>query len=76
MDGDAVSASLVAVPDNSTAVKVAIELAEQGIQFIELCGSFIKTPGIVDQISTAAKIPVGIVGFHADSEQKVAALFK
>ncbi len=76
VEGDGVSAVLVAVPDNQSALKVSAELAEQGVQFIELCGSFIKTPEIVDQMLDTAKIPVGIVGFRRDLEQKVAALFK
>ncbi|MDI1437686.1 DUF6506 family protein [Polyangium sorediatum] len=78
VNGDGVSAHLVAVPDNATAISVAKELVDQGIQFIELCGSFIKTPEIVDQLldATSNKIAVGIVGFRGSSGDKVADLFK
>ena len=59
----AVEVLAVAAKNYEDAAKLAAELAEEGIQAIELCGGFgnIGTAKIVDAVQ--GKIPVGAVRF-------------
>lgn len=66
--------TIVPVPEPSAAVEVAVELAEDGAQLIELCGAF--GPTIAAQVieATGGRVPVGSVGFGSESVAALAAL--
>ncbi|MDH5825034.1 DUF6506 family protein [Luteimonas sp. RD2P54] len=71
-----VRSTIVAVPEQSAAVGVAVELAGEGVQFIELCGGF--EPGWAGKIveATGGGIPVGCVGYAGGASiRRMAALF-
>lgn len=65
---------IVAVPDQSTAERIAINLVDGGIQFIELCGIFgpVGTAKVIE--ATGGRVPVGSVNFGAESINTLAAL--
>jgi hypothetical protein len=65
---------IVAAPDQSAAEEVAIELVDDGIQFIELCGIFgpVGTAKVIE--ATGEKVPIGSVNFGAESIDALAAL--
>lgn len=67
--------TIVAVPDLSTAVETAVELADDGAQTIELCGAFgpTWTTRVIEALE--GRIPVGSVGYGMESVPKLAALF-
>jgi hypothetical protein len=67
---------VVAVPEPSAAVKTAVELVDDGVQFIELCGGF--EPIWVGKVieATGGRVPVGTVGYAgSESINKMAAIF-
>jgi hypothetical protein len=67
---------VVAVPEQSAVVKTAVELVNDGVQFIELCGGFepIWAGKVVE--ATGGRVPVGTVGYAGgDSVRKMAAVF-
>lgn len=54
---------IVAVPEQSAAPEVAVELVAEGVQFIELCGGFEpQWAGVVTE-ATNGRVPVGSVGY-------------
>jgi Family of unknown function (DUF6506) len=54
---------VIAIPEASCVVDVAVDLVKEGVQFIELCGGFEATwAGRVIE-ATEGKIPVGTVGY-------------
>lgn len=65
---------VVAVPDQSTAEQVTVELVDGGIQFIKLCGIFgsVGTAKAIE--ATNGRVPVGSVAFGAESINALAAL--
>ncbi len=66
--------TIVPVPEDSAAVEVAVELADDGAQLIELCGAF--GPVIAARVieATGGRVPVGSVGFGSESVAALAAL--
>lgn len=75
LQSPAFSTTVVCVSHVSEAVKVAIELHQQGMQLIELCGGF--TPDQAAQIACAVQgnIPIGVVRYSALEQQHLARLF-
>ena len=68
--------TIVAVPEPSAATKVAADLVEGGVQFIELCGGFepIWTGRVIE--ATGGRVPVGAVGYAGGaSVAKMAEIF-
>lgn len=67
--------TLVAVPDRAEAVRVAVELVDQGAQSVELCGAF--GPRDVARVleATGGRVPVGAAMYGMESVPKLAALF-
>ena len=57
--------TIVAVPEASGVVRAARELAEEGVQFIELCGAF--GPVWAGKVADATGIPVGSVGYSGEA---------
>lgn len=66
--------TIVPVPEPFRAVEVAVELAEDGVQLIELCGAF--GPMIAARVieATGGRVPVGSVGFGSESVAALNAL--
>lgn len=66
--------TIVPVPEPSAAAEVAVELADDGIQLIELCGAFgpVITARVIE--ATGGRVPVGSVGFGPESVAGLAAL--
>lgn len=67
--------TIVPVPEPSAAaVEVAVELVEDGVQLIELCGIF--GPSLTAQVieATGGRVPIGSVGFGSESVSGLAAL--
>ncbi|MDG4785183.1 DUF6506 family protein [Micromonospora sp. WMMD1102] len=65
--------TLVPVPDESLAVSIALELVEEGVGLIELCGGF-PVPAVARVIeAVAGRVPVGHVTFGAESVAGAAA---
>jgi hypothetical protein len=67
--------AIVAVPDRSMAAQVAAELVEAGAQLIELCGAFGPAGAAAVVEAVGDRVPVGAVGYGAESISKLAALF-
>ena len=67
--------TIVAVPEKSAAVRVAVDLVEEGAQSIELCGAFgpVWAARVIEAIG--ARVPVGSVGYGMESVSALAALF-
>lgn len=55
--------TVVAVPEQSAVTRVAADLVEDGVQFIELCGGFepIWAGKVIE--ATGGRVPVGTVGY-------------
>lgn len=71
-----VRSTVVAVPEQSAVVQVAVDLVRDGVQFIELCGGF--EPTWVGKVveATGGSVPVGCVGYAGGtSVARLAALF-
>ncbi|MEO3928984.1 DUF6506 family protein [Micromonosporaceae bacterium B7E4] len=65
--------SLVPVPDESLAASIAVELVEEGVGLIELCGGF-SVPAVARVIEAVdGRVPVGHVTFGAESVAGAAA---
>ena len=67
---------LVAVPEQSAAVQAALDLVNDGVQFIELCGGFepVWAGRVIE--ATGRRVPVGTVGYAGgDSVRRLAAIF-
>ena len=69
------STTIVCVSSLEQAIAVAQELVQQGVQLIELCGGFTpeQTSAIHDSIER--QVPVGIVRYSFEEQQKLALLF-
>ena len=61
------------MPDQAAA-RVAVELVDGGVQFIELCGGF-GPVGAAKVIEAVGGVAVGVVTFGAESISKLAAVF-
>lgn len=74
-DRSGVRSTIVAVPDQAAAAKAAIELVGDGIQFIELCGSFgpVGAAKVIDAVG--GSVAIGLVAFGQESLSKIAAVF-
>ena len=71
-----VRSTVVAVPEQSAVVQVAVDLVRDGVQFIELCGGFepIWAGRVVE--ATGGSVPVGCVGYAGGaSVAQLAAVF-
>lgn len=65
--------TIVAVPDRDAAAQVAVELADDGAQTIELCGAF-STMGTAQVIEAVGdRVPVGSVSYGAEFAPALAA---
>ncbi|MGI5145230.1 DUF6506 family protein [Plantactinospora sp. CA-294935] len=65
--------SLVPVPDESLAASIAVELVEEGVELIELCGGF-SVPAVARVIeAVSGRVPIGHVTFGAESVAGAAA---
>jgi hypothetical protein len=68
--------TIVAVPDQAAAIRVAKELVDDGAQSIELCGG-LGPAAVVDVVAaTDGKVPVGGVNYGVESIHALAALFQ
>lgn len=58
-----VRSTVVAIPEQSAVVQVAVDLVRDGVQFIELCGGFepVWAGRIVE--ATGGAVPIGCVGY-------------
>jgi 2-keto-3-deoxy-6-phosphogluconate aldolase len=67
--------TIVAVPDEEAAVRVAVELVDAGAQSIELCGAFrsTTTAGVIEAVGD--RVPVGSVSYGVEAIPGLAALF-
>jgi hypothetical protein len=71
-----VRSTVVAVPEQSAVVQVAVDLVRDGAQFIELCGGFepIWHGKVVE--ATGGAVPIGCVGYSGGaSVAKMTAIF-
>lgn len=59
--------TIVGVPDHATAVKVAVELANDGAKSIELCGFFGPVAAAEIHKALEGKVALGVVMFGAES---------
>ncbi|HEX6016442.1 MAG TPA: DUF6506 family protein [Geminicoccaceae bacterium] len=75
IDRGGVRNTIVAVPDQAAAAKVAVELVDGGVQFIELCGGFgpVGAAKVIEAVG--GRVAVGVVTFGAESISKLAAVF-
>ncbi|GAB3970535.1 DUF6506 family protein [Plantactinospora veratri] len=65
--------SLVPLPDESLAASIAVELVEEGVELIELCGGF-SVPAVARVIEAVdGRVPIGHVTFGAESVAGAAA---
>lgn len=69
------STTVVCVSSFDEAVSVAVELHEQGIQLIELCGGFTPDQASAIHGAMAMRIPVGVVRYDPKEQQQLAQLF-
>lgn len=67
--------TIVAVPEKSAVVQVAVELVDTGAQSIELCGAFgpVWAARVIEAIG--GRVPVGSVTYGMESVPSLAALF-
>jgi hypothetical protein len=76
LDREGIRSVVVAVPEQSAVVQVAVDLVRDGAQFIELCGGF--EPAWAGKIveATSGAVPVGCVGYAGGASiARLAALF-
>lgn len=67
---------VVAVPEPSAVLQTAVDLVNDGVQFIELCGGF--EPSWAGRVieATGGHVPVGTVGYAGGkSVRRMAAIF-
>lgn len=74
VDGNGLTTTIVAVPDQLAALKVAVELVDDGAQFIELSGSFgpVWAAKVIEAIG--GRVPVGAVTYGTESIRALASL--
>ena len=74
VDGNGLSTTIVAVPEPAAALDVAVELVDDGVQLIELSGSFgpIWTARVIEAIE--GRVPVGSVTYSAESVSVLTAI--
>lgn len=74
IDRGGLRTTIVAVPEQAAAVPVAVELAEDGVQLIELCGIFgpVWTARVIE--ATGGRVPIGSVSYGAEAIAALAAL--
>ena len=67
--------TIVAVPEKSAVVQVAVELVDTGAQSIELCGAFgpVWAARVIEAIG--GRVPIGSVTYGMESVPSLAALF-
>lgn len=67
--------TIVAVPEKSAVVQVAVELVDGGAQSIELCGAFgpVWAARVIEAIG--GRVPIGSVSYGMESVPSLAALF-
>ncbi len=65
--------TFVAVPDESAADQVAVELVDDGVQLIELCGGMGPIPAAKVIEAVGDRVPVGLVNFGVESVTGAAA---
>ena len=67
--------TIVAVPEKSAVVQVAVELVDGGAQSIELCGAFgpVWAARVIE--ATGGRVPVGAVSYGMESVPSLAAMF-
>jgi Family of unknown function (DUF6506) len=70
---DGQETTLVPVPDESVAAKVAVELVDDGVELIELCGGFTMQDAAKVVDAVAGRVPVGWVNYGLESVTGVAA---
>jgi Family of unknown function (DUF6506) len=76
IEREGVKSIIVAVPEQSAVIDVAVDLVRQGVQFIELCGGFepIWVGRVVDAVGEG--VPIGCVGYAGGASiRKLAAVF-
>lgn len=73
IERDGQRTSLVPVPDESAAVPVALELIDEGVELIELCGGFGLTEAARVVEAVEGRVPVGHVNFSLESVTGAAA---
>jgi hypothetical protein len=69
------STTVVCVSSFEEAVSVAMELHQQGIQLIELCGGFTPDEAAALHRSVEKRVPVGVVRYTPEEQQHLAQLF-
>jgi len=73
LDRDGQRTTLVPVPDESRAAALAVELVEEGVGLIELCGGFSVQDAARVIEAGAGRVPVGHVTSGAESGRGAAA---
>lgn len=69
------STRVVGVGDLVSAISVARELIDQGVQLIELCGGFSEDKAAELRQHTGNKVPVGVVVYTPEQAQELSRLF-
>lgn len=64
---DAFEATIVAVPEQAAAIRIAAALADAGVELIELCGTFgaVWTARVIEAIGGC--VPVGSVAYGVEA---------
>jgi Family of unknown function (DUF6506) len=65
--------TLVPVPDEKQATGIAVELVDEGVELIELCGGFTAVEAAKVVEAVAGRVPVGHVAFSLESVTGAAA---
>ncbi|MGH3682790.1 MAG: DUF6506 family protein [Natronosporangium sp.] len=73
IDRDGQRTTLVPVPDEAVAAQVAVELVNEGVELIELCGGFPISAAARVAEAVGGRVPVGWVTFGVESVTGVAA---
>jgi hypothetical protein len=76
IDRGRIHSIIVAVPEQAAVVQTALDLVDDGVQFIELCGGF--EPMWAGRVieATRGRVPVGTVGYAGgESVRRMAAIF-
>lgn len=63
----------VAVPDEASADRVAVELADEGVRVIEVCGGMGPLPAAKVIEAVEGRVPIGLVNFGVESVAAAAA---
>lgn len=69
------STTVVCVCSVEQATSAAVDLRQQGIQLIELCGGFTPDQAAAIHLAVDRQVPVGVVRYTLEEQQHLAQLF-